>query len=108
MSDPAEKQPVIIDHTDDLLRGSLEVQVVIAKEKAERLQSVVKELGGYSIAIIAESGDPYQTIYTTDRGHRVTSSVMHVSEGEVIVGIKNTANPNTPTDLDGLLHPGED
>lgn len=105
MSDQAEK-PIILDATQ---RPRGNVLRLIEKEKAERLQSVAEKLGRYSVEIIRESGDPYQRIYfSIEYPFKVVSTpVMSVAEGEVIVSMKNTANPNAPTDLDGLLHPRE-
>lgn len=106
MSDQVEKKPVILDNTQ-ISRDK--VQKLIDKEKAERLRSVAKELGGYIVEVIAKSGDPYRTIYSTEDPFKVISSpVMPVPEGEVIVSMKNIANPNAPKDLHGLLHPRED
>jgi hypothetical protein len=98
----APKTPVLLDMRQGTI-GSVEaVQTVIDAEQAQRLQAVASELGGFSVGILANAGDPYKTIYETDEGKVVTSTTMQVSEGKVIVSMQNTANPNTPANLSPL------
>lgn len=98
MSDQAPKQPIVLDTRENRFDKQV-IETVIDKDRAERLQTVAKELGGYTVAVIAESGDPYKTIFETDQHRVVTSTVMVVPEDRVIVSMQNTANPNTPTDI---------
>jgi len=94
-----ELTPVHLDMTDGTLRDT--VDMVISTEEAKRLQTAAKELGGFSISILAEEGDPYRTTYEMN-GRRVTSVVMNVPTEQVIVSMQNVANPNAPADLHEL------
>lgn len=103
MTEMPEKQPIVVDITRES-KGNMPpgVQSLVDREKVEKLQAVAERLGGFSISVVAEGGDPYQTIFRTDTQRRVLSDVQDVPEGKVIVSIRNTAQPKTPADLSRL------
>lgn len=103
MSDQGEKQPIVLDIAREVSRDSLSIQVVFDRERVERLQLVASQLGGFSVAIVAESGEPYRTRYRTETGLSAVSPVMEVPKDKVIVRMVNISRPQTPTDLSRLF-----
>lgn len=98
--DEAPKTPLVLDTRGDAIREAIETLIDI--EKAERLQVVAGEIGGFSVSVIANEGDPYQAIYEADDGRAHTTSPIRVPEGKVIVSMQNTSPAENPTYLSPL------
>jgi hypothetical protein len=93
-----DKLPLIIDQRD--FRTS--VDALMSLERAQKIEAVAARVGGYSVGIVAASGDPYRVVYDDEAGAERTTAAMIVPDGKVIMSMRNITNPNAPTDISGL------
>jgi len=77
------------------------VDTLMSLERARKIQAAAMQLGGYSVDIVAAAGDPYKVVYD-EAGIETTTAAMIVPDDKVIMSMRNTANPNAPTDISGL------
>lgn len=100
-----EKAPITIDTRLQVDNTDVRpaVEMIISAEEAEKLQGVAEKIGGYTVKITAEAGDPYKVIYNLSEfeGGReeefgymsdqppLTSEVMPVPAGRVAVRIED-------------------
>lgn len=98
-SHDAVKKPIVLNSTNFPRHA---VEMITDTEEAERLQAAASKLGGFIVVIIAREGDTFKIINTDNSDRVVTSATEQLDKGKVIVRMRNTTNPQTPTNLSPL------